>query len=186
MRAMLSHALTPLSHTSLDGLERLQRKAARICLHLPLYTHLEHSYLLHRIKWPTLISRFKVKHILFAHSLRHNYAPPHILSLHTVSNVQPSYNLRRSRTWHFPTPRTDRCLHSPLYKALHYFNCFAKSLLVLPSNPRYPCCCTTLYARVATTPARTLKYTTLYACVATTPARTLKRACLRIPKYVCK
>ena len=51
---------------------------------------------------------------------------------------------------------------------------FAKSLLVLPSNPRYPCCCTTLYARVATTPALTLKYATLYARVATTPSRTLK------------
>ena len=82
-----SNALTPLSHTSLDRIERLQRKAARICLHLPLYTHLEHSHLLHRIKWPTLFSRFKVKHILFAHSLRYNYAPPHILSLHTASNV---------------------------------------------------------------------------------------------------
>ena len=73
-----NNALTPLSHTSLDRLERLQWKAARICLHLPLYTHLEYSHLLHRIKWPTLFSRFKVKHILFAHSLRHNYAPPHM------------------------------------------------------------------------------------------------------------
>eukprot|EP00117_Sycon_ciliatum_P046039 scpid19225/ scgid33023/ Probable RNA-directed DNA polymerase from transposon X-element; Reverse transcriptase len=129
-----SNALTPLSHTSLDRLERLQRKAARICLHLPLYTHLEHSHLLHRIKWPTLFSRFKVKHILFAHSLRHNYAPPHILSLHTASNVQPSYNLRRSRTWHLPTPRTDRCLHSPLYKALHYFNCLPTQLREISSR----------------------------------------------------
>ena len=129
-----SNALTPLSHTSLDRLERLQRKAARICLHLPLYTHLEHSHLLHRIKWPTLFSRFKVKHILFAHSLCHIYAPPHILSLHTASNVQPSYNLRRSRTWHLPTPRTDRCLHSPLYKALHYFNCLPTQLREIPSR----------------------------------------------------
>ena len=54
-------AVTPLSITALDRLERIQRKAARICLRLPLYTPLDHSTLLHRLKWPTMFSRRKVK-----------------------------------------------------------------------------------------------------------------------------
>ena len=68
-------AVTPLSIAALDGLERIQRKAARICLRLPLYTPLNHSTLLHRLKWPTMFSRRKVKLTLLAHSIKYQYAP---------------------------------------------------------------------------------------------------------------
>ena len=72
------HCCHPLSIAALDCLERIQGKAARICLRLPLYTPLNHSTLLHRLKWPTMFSRRKVKLTLLAHSIKYQYAPQHI------------------------------------------------------------------------------------------------------------
>ena len=52
-------ALSPLPINTLDRLERFQRKAARICLRLPLYTPVNHSHLLHQLNLPSLYSRRK-------------------------------------------------------------------------------------------------------------------------------
>ena len=86
-------ALSPLPINTLDRLERFQRKAARICLRLPLYTPVNHSHLLHQLNLPSLYSRRKIKHILLAHSIYHQYAPPHILQLNLPPLTTPIYSL---------------------------------------------------------------------------------------------
>ena len=127
-------AVTPLSIAALDRLERIQRKAARICLRLPLYTPLDHSTLLHR---PTMFSRRKVKLTLLAHSIKYQYAPQHIRLLNTPAQVTAQYSLRHARTWHLPPSRTDRCKDSPLYKSLEYYNALLASIRDVSSRPAF-------------------------------------------------
>ena len=115
-------AVTPLPHNILDRLERIQRKAARICLHLPLFSPVDHSSLLHRLQLPTLFSRRRIKQLLLSHSIFHHYAPPHLLQLQLPPLAANVYSLRRPRSYHLPTSRTDRLKDSPIFRALHYFN----------------------------------------------------------------
>ena len=115
-------ALSPLPINTLDRLERFQRKAARICLRLPLYTPVNHSHLLHQLNLPSLYSRTKIKHILLAHSIYHQYAPPHILQLNLPPLTTPIYSLRCQRSYHIPSSRTDRHKDSPIHKSLHLLN----------------------------------------------------------------
>ena len=98
------------------------RKAARICLRLPLYTPVNHSHLLHQLNLPSLYSRRKIKHILLAHSIYYQYAPPHILQLNLPPLTTPIYSLRCQRSYHIPSSRTDRHKDSPVHKSLHLFN----------------------------------------------------------------
>ena len=115
-------AVTPLPQNTLDRLERLQRKAARICLNLPMFSAISHSTLLHKLSLPTLFSRRKIKQLILAHSIFHSYAPPHLLEVPLPPLTTAAYPIRRPRTYHLPTSRTDRHKNSPLYKALDYFN----------------------------------------------------------------
>ena len=68
-------AVTPLPHNILDRLESIQHKAARICLHLPLFSPIDHFSLLHRLQLSTLFSRRRIKQLLLSHSIFHHYAP---------------------------------------------------------------------------------------------------------------
>ena len=133
-------ALSPLPINTLDRLERFQRKAARICLRLPLYTPVNHSHLLHQLNLPSLYSRRKIKHILLAHSIYHQYAPPHILQLNLPPLTTPIYSLRRQRSYHIPSSRTDRHKDSPIHKSLHFLTYCQKTLrthtIVIFSNPK--------------------------------------------------
>ena len=115
-------AVTPLSQSSFDRLERLQRKAGRICLNLPLFTDLNHTAMLHQLNWPTLFSQRKVQHALLAHAIHNKYAPSHISNLAIPHTVRPVYSLRQPRTWHLPATRTDRCRDSPIFTAMNCFN----------------------------------------------------------------
>ena len=115
-------AVTPLPHNILDRLERIQRKAARICLHLPPFSPVDHCSLLHRLQLPTLFSRRRIKQLLFSDSIFHHYAPPHLLQLQLPPLAANVYSLRRPRSYHLPTSRTDRLKDSPIFRALHYFN----------------------------------------------------------------
>ena len=76
-------ALSPLPTHTMDKLERFQRKAARVCLRLPIYTPADHSHLLHRLCLSSLHCRRNIKHLL-THSIHHRYAPPHILQLNLL------------------------------------------------------------------------------------------------------
>ena len=58
-----------------NRLERIQRKAARICLHLPLFSPVDYSSLLHRLQLSILFSRRRIKQLLLSHSIFHHYAP---------------------------------------------------------------------------------------------------------------
>ena len=64
-------AVTPVPSTALDRLERFQRKAAKVYLRLPIYSHFDHSSLLHRIQLPTIFCRRKIKHIVFSHAIHY-------------------------------------------------------------------------------------------------------------------
>ena len=74
-------ALSPLPTHTMDKLERFQRKVAKVCLRLPLYTPADHSHMLRRLSLSSLHCRRNIKHLLFAHSIHHRFAPPHILQL---------------------------------------------------------------------------------------------------------
>ena len=113
-----------LSSTLADDLERLQRRAARICLHIPLIEPVHLSSLLHSLDWPTLASRRLYRTLLFAHSILHKYAPSHILNLSIEMASQAQYSLRRTRIFAPPTTRTSRHRDSPLNVALFNFNQF--------------------------------------------------------------
>ena len=101
---------------------RSPAKCCGICLRLPLYTPVNHSHLLHQLNLPSLYSRRKIKHILLAHSIYHQYAPPHILQLNLPPLTTPIYSLRCQRSYHIPSSRTDRHKDSPIHKSLHLFN----------------------------------------------------------------
>ena len=136
IRPILEYActvLSPLPATLNDRLERIQRRAARLCLHLPLFEHRTHSVLLHRLKWPSLSSRRTLSHILLAHSLHHRYAPPHLLAIH-LPRIQPIRTLRFPRTFELPTTRTNRLRDSPIYASLDLFNSIPPSIRQI--NPR--------------------------------------------------
>ena len=92
-------AVTPLPHNIPDRLKRIQRKAARICLHHPLFSPVDHSSLLHRLQLSTLFSRRRIKQLLLSHSIFHHYAPPHLLQLQLPPLAANVYSLRRPRSY---------------------------------------------------------------------------------------
>ena len=106
-------ALSPLLMHTMDKLERFQRKAARVCLRLPLYTPADHSHLLRRLSLSSLHCSRNIKHLLLAHSIHHRYAPLHILQLNLPPPTTPNYSLRHRRSYHVPSSRTDRHKDSP-------------------------------------------------------------------------
>ena len=122
-------AVTPLPHNILDRLERIRRKAARI--NLPpssSFSPVDHSSLLHRLQFSTLFSRRRVKQLLLSQSIFHHYAPPHLLQLQLPPLAANVYSLRRPRSYHLPTSRTDRLKDSPIFRALHYFNSLSEAM----------------------------------------------------------
>lgn len=121
-------ALTPLSNMITDCLERFQRRAARLCLRLPLFKPTNHSALLHRLSLPTLSSRRQLRHTQFAHKIHHQLAPSHIRNLALLTVTHSPYSLRHSRSYHIKTSRTDRHKESPVNIALHHFNSLPSTL----------------------------------------------------------
>ena len=88
--------------TTLDTLERLQRKAARICMRYPLFKPINHTILLHRLTLPTLFSRRKLKHVMLAHSLHYKYVPLHIASILPPTALPVNYTLRQRHCYSLP------------------------------------------------------------------------------------
>ena len=129
-----SMAITPLSQTSSDSLERFQRRAVKLSLHLPIFSHLPHSVLLHRADVSTLSSRRFIKHSMLAHKIHHNYAPPHLQQVNLNPLTEIPYNLRHARSYHIPTSRTDRHKMSPINIALHHFNSIPLHLRTQPNR----------------------------------------------------
>ena len=117
-----SLALSSLTVQQRDTLERIQRRAAKVCLRLPLYQPCHHSSLLHHLSLPTLSSRQKVKQLLSAHAILHHYAPPHIQAVVNEFMHPPQRPLRQPRSFSLPTGHTSRYASSPLVSALHLFN----------------------------------------------------------------
>ena len=132
-------AVTPLSITARDRLERIQSKAARICLRLPLFTPPHHSALLHWLKWRTMSQVFS------SQSKAHPSCTLHKLPICTTTHthaqhpaqVTPQCSLRHTCTWRLPPTRTDRCKDSPLYKSLEYYNALPASIRDVSSRPAF-------------------------------------------------
>ena len=131
--------------TTLDTLERLQRKAARICMRYPLFKAINHTILLHRLTLPTLFSRRKLKHVMLAHSLHYKYAPHHIASILPPTAPPVNYTLRQRHCYSLPVTRTDRHKESPILKSLSYLNLLPTSTLRIQSKDAFKKEVTALY-----------------------------------------
>lgn len=132
-----SLVLSPLPQRLSDSFERLQRKAARLCFNLPLFTPVHHSSLLHRAEWPTLDSRRRVKHVMLAHSLHCQYAPPHLLQVPVPAAPATSMSLRHSRAFRLLTSRTNRLRDSPINCSLTLFNDLPVSVRNQPTKESF-------------------------------------------------
>lgn len=112
-----------------DSLERLQRRAARICLRLPLFQPTHHSAILHHLGWATMSSRRKLRQLQLGHSLFYGNVPPHLALPGLVHRARPvGYSLRTARAFVLPTTRTTRHRDSPLNSASYHFNNLPQSL----------------------------------------------------------
>ena len=126
-----------LSTTLADKLERFQRKAARLCLGLPLFKPADHSSLLHRVHWPTLSSRRHLTRLVFGYRLMHRTVPPHLMSLIPPQPPQPTHCLRHHRHFSLPTTRTSRQRDSPIHLSCHDINNLPISLSSITSFSSY-------------------------------------------------
>ena len=124
-----SLAMSNISTTQEDRLEQLQRRAARICLRIPLFQPVHHSAILHRLQWVTMSSRRKLRQLQLGHSLFYGHVPPHLRRPGLVQRLEPvEYNLRTHRAFALPTTRTIRHRDSPLNLAAFHFNNLPQSL----------------------------------------------------------
>ena len=119
-------ALSPLPTHTMDKLERFQRKAARVCVRLPLYTPADHSHLSVDLVFlhSTVVG---ISNTSFLHT-------PYItvMPLPTFCNLPPpttpNYSLRHRRSYRIPSSRTDRHKDSPIYKSLYLFNSLPENI----------------------------------------------------------
>ena len=124
-----SLAMSNIGTSQEDILERLQRRAARICLRIPLFQPVHHSAILHHLEWATMSSRRKFRQLQLGHSIFYGNVPPHLSLPGLVQRVQPSdYNLRTARVFSLPVTRTLRHRDSPLNVASFHFNNLPQSL----------------------------------------------------------
>ena len=81
--------------------------------------------------------RRKIKLIVFSHAIHYMHAPSQILGIALPPQTTRAYSFRHSRTYRLVTTRTDRCMNSPLYKALDYFNSLPILLCSISSPPLF-------------------------------------------------
>ena len=118
-----SLAMSAMNAQQQDALERLQRRSAKRCLRLSLFSPCHHSSLLHQVTWPTLLSRWKLKQLLFAHAIAVKRSPPQIqLATSGYITEPPSRELRGHRVFALPTTHSTRLQRSPLYSACTQYN----------------------------------------------------------------
>ena len=124
-----SLVLSNISLAQEDQLERLQRRAARICLRIPLFVPTHHSSLLHRLGLHTMSSRRRYRRAILGHALAYGTAPPHLQQSHLYARVREnSHNLRHGRVFQLPITRTLRHRDSPINLAAFDFNSLPHSL----------------------------------------------------------
>ena len=118
-----SLVLSNTTRTQKDQLERVQRRAARICLRIPLFAPVHHSSLLHHLQLPTLVSRQLLRQVTLAHNIKYIRAPLHLQQPHLARPItEQPYALRHMRTYTLRTSHTYRHTNSPINLSLHNFN----------------------------------------------------------------
>ena len=136
IRPMAEYGTLALSNMSVgqqDALERLQRRAARICLRIPLFEPVHHSAILHKLNLHTLSSRRQYRQVLLGHALRFKQVPPHLQDSSLYRRAEAHHHdLRQQRTFALPATRTNRHRDSPINMAVHQFNSLPASLTDIP------------------------------------------------------
>ena len=130
LRPVLEHASPAWSNITLtqrDRLERVQRRAVKIILGIPLFAPHDHTDLLSRASLAMLESRRHLHQVILAYKLKNNICPPHLLSI-APPLCHPSALLRHQRTFRLPTPRTSAHLNSPVHLACQLFNDLPSSI----------------------------------------------------------
>ena len=118
-----SLVLSNTTRTQKDRLERVQRRAARICLRIPLFAPVHHSSLLHHLQLPTLVSRQLLRQFTLAHNIKYIRAPLHLQQPHLARPItEQPYALQHMRTYTLRTSHTYRHTNSPINLSLHNFN----------------------------------------------------------------
>ena len=134
-----SVAWSNLTGTLNDKLERLQRKAAKIILGFGLYDKVDHHGLLSALNWPTLSSRRLLHLAKLGHSIKHSYAPEHVI-LAARSFLLPTvveYPLRHRNALNTPIPRTSTFQSSPLFFSCSVFNSLPPSIQSISSPHKF-------------------------------------------------
>ena len=133
-----SLAMSSISALTSDQLERLQRRAGRICLRKPLFTKINHSILLHQLDWPTLASRRKLRQAQLAHQITHGLIPSHLqceVLYQRAPDISPQ--LRHTRVYQQPRTRTSRHRDSPINMATHVYNTLPSCVRSIKSRSEF-------------------------------------------------
>ena len=118
-----SLVLSNTTRTQNDQLERVQRRAARICLRIPLFAPVHHSSLLHHLQLPTLVSRQLLRQVTLSHNIKYIRVPLHLQQPHLERPItEQAYALRHMRIYTLRTSHTYRHTNSPINLSLHNFN----------------------------------------------------------------
>ena len=104
-----------------DRLERLQRRAAKIILGLPLFRPSNHQALLQEIGWPTLHSRRRLQLAILAYKIATGTAPTH-LNASAFPVREHAYSTRNTDHFQTPIARTHVYQNSPLFLSASVFN----------------------------------------------------------------
>ncbi len=122
-------------------LERLNRLAGRLILHLPADSNTAHDIILARAGLTTLLSRRKVQITLFAHRFLAYRQPCHLLTalshwLPTCATTTATNDrtLRNSNNLRLPRPKKNCLKRSPLYLSFSTWNSLPDSLKSAPSK----------------------------------------------------
>ena len=111
-----SIVLSTIIQQQRDTLVRIQRRAIRIWLWIPLFAPVHHCSLLHHIKLPTLSSRLIV---VLAWYIHHRTSPPHLQQPHLAPQRQhQTYTLRQTTTYSIGYAHTNRHRYLSINSAL--------------------------------------------------------------------
>ena len=137
IRPVIEYASTAWSDLPVrlsDRLERLQRRAAKIILRLPLFQSSNHDWVLDTIGWPTLQSRRRYRLAVLGYRIANNIVPPHIREAATVfTRRDHCHDTRRKAYFNVPQSNTNLYKGSPLYSAVTAFNDVPEAIRTKPS-----------------------------------------------------
>ena len=113
-----------------DRLERLQRRAIKTTLKLPLFEQSDHDHLLISTNLASLQSRRLYQSALVGFHMARETAPQHLQEV-SYARANTDHSLRQNHFFHLPKANSTLLQFSPLYFATHTFNNLPKHLQTL-------------------------------------------------------